>query len=134
MTVNTEAEQLPTYIIVHFADDIGGLVGKEEELAYVVDHLDKIFAAMEVSAENTKLMTNNTNGMSIDIRINGKTIDGFPAITPQQVISCWASDKGKYWNNFPNLTYSLWIQPLLVCDTSNISVFKLIWLEKVTYQ
>lgn len=35
---------------LHFADDIGGLVGKEEELAYVVDRLDKIFAAMEISA------------------------------------------------------------------------------------
>lgn len=60
------------------------MVGKEEELAYVVD---KIFAAMEISAEKTKLMTNHTNGISIDIRINGKTIDGFPAIMPQQVIS-----------------------------------------------
>ena len=35
---------------LHFADDIGGLVRKEEELAYVVDRLDKIFAAMEISA------------------------------------------------------------------------------------
>lgn len=73
---------------MYFADDNGGLVGKEEELAYVVDRLDKIFAAMEISGEKTKLMTNNTNGISIDIRINGRTIDGFPAIMPQQVISC----------------------------------------------
>ena len=56
-----------------FADGIDGLAGKEEELASLVDRLDKTSAAfgMEISAEKTKLMTNNANGISIDIRING---------------------------------------------------------------
>ena len=54
--------------------DIDGLAGKEEELASLVDRLDKTSAAfgMEISAEKTKLMTNNANGISIDIRINGE--------------------------------------------------------------
>ena len=30
---------------------------------------------MEISAEKTKLMTNNANGISIDIRINGERLD-----------------------------------------------------------
>lgn len=30
---------------------------------------------MEISVENTKLMTNNTDGISIDIRVNGKNLD-----------------------------------------------------------
>ena len=30
---------------------------------------------MEISAEKTKLMTNNENGISIDIRINGERLD-----------------------------------------------------------
>ena len=30
---------------------------------------------MEISAEKTKLMTNNANGISIDIRINGEKLD-----------------------------------------------------------
>ena len=60
-----------------FADDIDGLAGKEQELASLVDCLDKTSAAfgMEISAEKTKLMTNNANGISIDIRINGEKLD-----------------------------------------------------------
>ena len=59
-----------------FADDIDGLAGKEEELASLVDRLDKTSAAfgMEISAEKTRLMTNYANGISIDIRMNGEKL------------------------------------------------------------
>ena len=62
---------------LHFADDIDGLTGKQEGLASLVDHLDKTSAAfgMEISAEKAKLMTNNTNGISIDIKISGEKLD-----------------------------------------------------------
>ena len=58
---------------LRFADDIDGLAGKEEERASLVDRLDKISAAfgMEISAEKSKLRTNNAIGISTDIRING---------------------------------------------------------------
>ena len=48
-----------------FADDIGGLAGEEEELAKLVERLNKASTAysMEISAEKTKLMTNNTSGI-----------------------------------------------------------------------
>ena len=54
-----------------FADDIDGLAEKE------VVRLDKISAAfsMEITAEKAKLMNNNPNGNSIDIRINGEKLD-----------------------------------------------------------
>ena len=41
------------------------------------DCLDKTSAAfgMEISAENTKLMTNNANGIGIDIKIKGEKLD-----------------------------------------------------------
>ena len=44
---------------LRFADDIDGLAGEEEELANLVEHLDKASTAygMEISAEKTKLMT-----------------------------------------------------------------------------
>ena len=47
---------------LRFADDIDGFAGEEEELANLVEHLDKASTAygMEISAEKTKLMTNNT--------------------------------------------------------------------------
>ena len=48
---------------LRFADDIDGLAGKEEELAILVERLDKASTAYstEISAEKTKLMTNNTS-------------------------------------------------------------------------
>ena len=44
---------------LRFADDINGLVGDEEELAKLVESLDKASTVygMEISAEKTKLMT-----------------------------------------------------------------------------
>ena len=44
---------------LRFADDIDGLAGQEEELANLVERLDKASAAysMEISAEKTMLMT-----------------------------------------------------------------------------
>ena len=46
---------------LRFADDIDGLAG-EEELAKLVERLDKTFTVyrVEISAQETKLMTNNT--------------------------------------------------------------------------
>ena len=43
-----------------FADHIDGLAGEEEELANLVERLDKASTAygLEISAEKTKLMTN----------------------------------------------------------------------------
>ena len=47
---------------LRFADDINGLAGEEEELAKLVERLDKASTAygMEISTKKTKLMTNNT--------------------------------------------------------------------------
>ena len=58
---------------LHFADDIDGLVGEEEELASLVEPLDKASTAygMRISAEKTKLMTNNTSGINTEIKVNG---------------------------------------------------------------
>ena len=51
-----------------FADDINGLAGGEEELAKLVEHLNKASTAygMEISAKKTKLITNNTSGINTD--------------------------------------------------------------------
>ena len=51
-----------------FADGIDGLAGEEEELAKLVEHLDKASTAnrLEISAKKTKLMTNNASGINTD--------------------------------------------------------------------
>ena len=55
-----------------FADDIDGLAGEDEELANLVELLDKASTAcsMEISTEKTKLMTNNTSGINTEIKVN----------------------------------------------------------------
>ena len=62
---------------LRFADDIDGLAGEEEELANLVERLDKASTAygMEISAEKTKLMTNNTSGISTEIKVNGQKLE-----------------------------------------------------------
>ena len=58
---------------LRFADNIDGLAGEEEELAKLVECLYKVSTAycMEISAENTKLMTNNSSGINTEIKVNG---------------------------------------------------------------
>ena len=60
-----------------FADDIDGLAGEGEELAKLVERLDKASTAygMEISAEKTKLMTNNTSGINTEIKVNGQKLE-----------------------------------------------------------
>ena len=52
-----------TFTNLRFADDIDVLAGEEEELAKLVEHLDKASTAcgMEISAEKTKLNTSDIN-------------------------------------------------------------------------
>ena len=53
------------------------LAGEEEELANLVERLDKASTAygMEISAEKTKLMTNNTSGITTEIKVNGQKLE-----------------------------------------------------------
>ena len=62
---------------LRFADDIDGLAGDEQELADLVSRLDNASAyyGMELSAETTKLMTNNTNGITKKITVNGQRLE-----------------------------------------------------------
>ena len=62
---------------LRFADGIDGLAGEEEELTKLVERLDKTSTAygMEISAEKTKLMTNNTSGINTEIKVNGQKLE-----------------------------------------------------------
>ena len=62
---------------LRFADDIDGLAGEEEELANLVERLDKASKVygMEISVEKTKLMTNNTSGINTEIKVNGQKLE-----------------------------------------------------------
>ena len=60
-----------------FADEVDDLAGDEEELANLVERLDKASTAygMEISAEKTKLMTSNTSGINTEIKVNGQRLE-----------------------------------------------------------
>ena len=57
--------------------DIDGLAGEEEELADLVERLDKASTAcgIEISAEKTKLMTNNTSGINTEIKVDWQKLE-----------------------------------------------------------
>ena len=62
---------------LRFADDIDSLAGQEQELVKLVNHLEEasIVYSMQISAEKTQLITNNTNGISTDITIDNKKLE-----------------------------------------------------------
>ena len=62
---------------LRFADDTDGLAEEEEELANLLERLDKASTAygMEISAEKTKLMIKNTSGINTEIKVNGQKLD-----------------------------------------------------------
>ena len=82
-----------TIINLCFADDIDGLAGEEEELAKLVKRLDKAFTAtgMEISAEKTKLMTNNTSGINTEIKVNGQKLE---TVTSFKYLGSVITDEG----------------------------------------
>ena len=59
---------------LRFADDTDGLAGEEEELAKLIEGLDKTSTAygVEISAEKTKLTTNNASGINTEIKVSGQ--------------------------------------------------------------
>ena len=60
---------------LRLAANIDGLAESEEELASLVEQLDKAASAygMEISTEKTTIMTNNNEGITTPIKIQDKT-------------------------------------------------------------
>ena len=76
-----------------FADDIDGLAEEEEELANLAERLDKTSTAygIEISAEKTKLMTNNTSGINTEIKVNGQKLE---TVTSFKYLGSVITDEG----------------------------------------
>ena len=77
---------------LRFADDIDSLAGVEEELADLVERLDKASTAyiMEISAEKTKLITNNS-GINTEIKVNGQKLE---TVTSVKYMGSVITDEG----------------------------------------
>ena len=62
---------------IRFADDIDGQTGQEQELVSMIKHTEEASTAFgkQISAEKTRLMTNNTNSINTDITIDNKKFE-----------------------------------------------------------
>ena len=82
-----------TIINFRFAYDIDGLAGEEDELTNLVERLDKASTAYakEISAEKTKLMTNNTSGINTEIKVNGQKLE---TVTSFKYLDSVITDEG----------------------------------------
>ena len=78
---------------IRFADDIDGLAGEEEELAKLVERLDKASTAygMEISAKKARLMTSNTSGINIEVKVNGQKLE---TVTSSKYLGSVITDEG----------------------------------------
>ncbi|KAK3893242.1 hypothetical protein Pcinc_002931 [Petrolisthes cinctipes] len=61
---------------LRFADDIDGIAGEENELSRLVNQLDRLSTkfGMEISAEKTKLMTNEHGSITTNISVHGQNL------------------------------------------------------------
>ena len=78
---------------LRFADDIDCLAGEEEKLAKLAERLDKASTTYckEISAEKTKLMTNNTSGINAEIKVNGQKLE---TVTSFKYLGSVITDEG----------------------------------------
>ena len=62
---------------LRFADGIDVLTGEKDEMAKLVERLDKASTSygMEISAEETKLITKNTSGINKEIKVNRQKLE-----------------------------------------------------------
>ena len=89
-TVSIGGRTIPN---LRFADDIDGLAGEEEELANLVERFNKASTAhgMDISAEKTKLMTNNTSGINAEIKVDGRRLE---TVTSFKYLGSVITDEG----------------------------------------
>ena len=78
---------------LRFADEIDGVAGEEEELAKLVEGLEKASKAYGtgINAESTKLMTNNTSGINTEIKVNGQNLE---TVTSFKYLGSVITDEG----------------------------------------
>ena len=107
---------------LRFADDIDGLAG-EEELANLVERLDKASTAygIEISAEKTKLNTNNTSGINTEIKVNGQKLE---TVTNFKYLGSVITDEGSKPEILPRIaqTTAAWTRLKLFWTDRSISL------------
>ena len=107
-----EAEQSP--ILPAFFDDSAGLPGEEEELAKVVERLDKASTAygIGISSERSKLITDKTSGITTEIEENVQKLE---TVTSFKFIGSVITDEGSKPEILSRITQTAaltWLKPV----------------------
>lgn len=105
------------------SDDIDILVGREEELATLVEHLDKtsLIYGMEILAEQTKLMNNNSNSIQQSIKVEYPKLE---AVDSFKYISAIIPDDGSKQKK---------ICPELCSQLSAFTKLKTFWQDRFIF-
>ena len=108
---------------LRFADDIDGLAGQEQELVKLVNHLEEASTeyGMQISAEKTQLMTNNTNGISTDITIDNKKLE---TVRSFKYLGAIVSDEGSKPEVLSRIaqTTAAVTKLKVICNDKNITI------------
>ena len=96
---------------LRFADDIDSLAGEEEELADLVERLDKASTAY-------KLMTNNTSRINTEIKVNGQKLE---TVTSFKYLGSVITDE----DSKPEILSSI------AQTTAALTRLKPVWIERV---
>ena len=104
---------------LRFADDIDGLGGQQQELVKLVNHLEEASTAygMQISAEKTQLMTNNTSGINTDITTDNKKLE---TVRSFKYLGAIVSDEGSKPEVFSRI----------IQTTAAVTKLKVIWNDK----
>ena len=107
-----------TITYLRFADDIDGLAGWEE-LANLVERFDKASTAFgkEISAEKTKLMTNNVSGINTEIEVNKQKLK---TVTSFKYLGSVITDEGSKPEILPRIAQT----------TAASTRLKPVWIDK----
>ena len=115
-TVNIGGRTITNF---RFADDTNGSAGEEEELAKLVECLDKTSTAywMEISAEKTQLMTNNARSINKVFQVN---IQKLETVTSFKYLGLVVSDESS----------RLDILSRIAQTTGAVTIFKPVWIDR----
>ena len=102
-TVNIGGRTITNF---RFADDINVIAGEEEELAKLVEHLNKAHTAygMEISAEKTMFMTHRTSSINKEIKINGEKLETVGSVKFLDSVVCDEGSKPEILSRIAQLT------------------------------
>ena len=104
---------------LRFADYIDGIAGEEEELSKLAKRFDKASTAcgIDISAEKTKLMKNNTSGINKEIKVNGQKLE---IVTSFKYLGSVVSEEGSKPEILSRITQT----------TAELTGFKLVWNDR----